>query len=63
MPMIGHRDHDRVNIPSRHQLAEIVVSFAILVVVMFVHRLDQLVQVILVHVARGDDPAIRMAQK
>jgi hypothetical protein len=61
--MIGNRDHDGINIGSRQQLTEIVVSFAILVVVMFVHRLDNVVQVIFVNVAGGDNPAIRMAQK
>jgi hypothetical protein len=61
--MIGHGDHDGINIGPRQQVAKIVAGFAILIVVMFIDYTHQVMEVILVHIARGNDPAIRMGQK
>src|ERR1035438_5133671 len=55
MPGVRHGDHHRINVLARHQLAEIVVRPAILVLVMAVDLVQRGLEMALVQVARGHD--------
>src|SRR5262245_53396510 len=58
VPMVGDRDHHRVNILAREHLAIIVIRFAVLVVVVLVDCIDGLLQRTLVEIAGGHNLAI-----
>src|SRR3954467_11957473 len=63
MPIIGNRQHDRIDVIPRHQLAIIVVGFAIGVAVMAVDLSEGLLQMILIQIAGGHDLAILLREK
>src|SRR5437879_4796621 len=63
MPMVGQREHYRVNTCSRHQFAKIMVAFTILIFVMPVDLFDQGLEMMLIHVASGYNLAISMPEE
>ncbi len=55
MPVIGHRDHDRVDVMPRHHFPVVVVGLDHLFLVKFIDDIDRLGQVQLVNIAGGDN--------
>ena len=62
MPVIGHRNHHRVNIVARQQFAIVVIGLAILVPIARVDGVDCGLQMILVQIAGGNDLAVRCSE-
>ncbi len=63
MPVVGYGDHDGVDIVAGHQLAIVVIGFAVGVAVFAVDCIDGGLKVVFVDVACGDDLAIWQLQK
>ena len=63
MPVVGHGDHDGVNIVASQQLAVIVIALAVLVAVCVIDLLDGSLQMIGIDIARGDYLAVRQCQE
>ena len=63
VPMIRHGQHDRVNIPPGHQLAVILIRLAALVLIMAVDLAGEVLQMLAIHIAGGDHPAILQGQE
>ena len=63
MPVVGRGDEAGVNVLSRQQFAEVSISGAILILVGLVHQVARLLELLLFHVAHGDDLGVRLRKK
>ena len=63
MPVVGHGDHDGIDIVTSQQLAIIVVALAVLVPVSVINLLDGSLQMIGINIARSDHLAVRQGQE
>ena len=63
VPVVGRGDADRVDVAPPDQFAEVLVGFAVLVVVAIVHLVDGGGQMALVHVGDGHHAAVGQVQK
>ena len=63
MPMIGHGQHDSVDVLASHHFAVVMVGFAVLVFILVVDSVHCGLQVLFVEIAGGDHLAILLCQK
>jgi hypothetical protein len=61
--MVRHGQHDGIDVRPLHQFAIIVIRLAILILVTPVNGIDHGGQMLLIHVADGDDAAILLIEK